>query len=661
MIVVGIDIVRSKPPEYAVAILEDGEEVLKRRLSKRELFDLILSLKPDVVAVDDVYELLNGASELLELVKSHPELKLVQVTGKPGNQRSLQRLAREHGLPTPDPRNPEEEALTCARLAELGVGVEAFVLEDETRVRIGRLRRPGQGGYSQSRYARNLHAAVKRATRELQRLLEAEGMEYDLRVRKAEGGYASAEFTVYDRYDRVKPVVNKVDAREIKIDVEPVLRDRITFRDTSHRRELLTIGVDPGTTTALAVLNADGEVVHLESSRELSFSELTERIESLGRPAVVATDVTPVPQTVRRLARSLGARLYVPDRRLSVDEKRELVKGHLARQDQNVRPRDTHQRDALAAAVKAYHAIVKPALRKVEHKASEEIKRRDILRAASYVIKGLPVVDALRIVEEERQVERERREEREKIHRYRERIASLKKELRAYEKKVEKYEHEIEHLERLVERLKRENEELQRKLDRMRDRIEELVEEKIGRKLEAKEREIELLRRELIREKSRRERLERELRRAERLNAILRSGKGIPVVEVEKASHDALSELETPPVFVLYVEDPSGMSESNVRELSDLSPEAVIVPEDASIPEHALEEFRRLDLPLLREGEDVTVRRAGTLALVESDELRRAVRRARKRWEEREREREKERILRCIEEYQRRRRGKFIR
>ncbi|MHC1581359.1 MAG: DUF460 domain-containing protein [Methanopyraceae archaeon] len=661
MIVVGVDVVREDPPEYAVVVLEDDEVVLRKRLSRDDLLDLLLATEPDVLAVDNVYELLDSTSELMEVIKAHPTLRVVQVTGEPGEQRSLQRLAREHGIPVPDPKDPEEEAEACARLARMGVGSEVFVLEDETRIRIGRARRPGQGGFSQSRYARNLHAAVKRAVKELQAALEREGIDYDLHVRKAEGGYASAEFVVYERYDRVKPIVDSVDTSEVKVQVEPVLKDKITFRGESHRRELLTVGVDPGATTAVAVLNADGAVIHLESSRNVSISEIVERVESLGRPAVVATDVSPVPTAVERLARTLGAKLYRPKRSLSVDEKRELVKGHLAKRGERVRPRDTHQRDALAAAIKAYHTLVKPTIKKVERRAPEDAKRRDVLKAASYVIKGLPVSDALKIVSKERTIERQRRKDRARIDRYRRRIRALERELESRENKLREYERELEYLERLVDKLKQENRELKEKLESLQDRIEELVEERVKRRLKAKEREIQRLRRELNREKSRRQELERRLRKAERLNAILRSGKGVPVVEVEKASHEVLSDLRTPPVFALYVEDPSGMSESNVEELQDLDPEAVIVPDESAVPEQARAKFRELKLPLLEEGRDVTVKRAGTLALVESDELRRAIERVRERWKEEEREEQREEIVRIIEEYQRKRREHFVR
>ncbi len=653
MLIVGLDIVKEDPPEYAVVVREDGETIVEKRLTKPELLDLLASLKPDIIAVDNVYELVSTTEEIKTLIKANPDVRIIQVTGGPEDPKSLQKAAREAGIEVPDPRDPEAEALACALLAEMGRGTEAFALEDETVVRIGRVRKPGSGGFSQSRYTRNLHISVKKATEDLIKALEAEGMDYDVKVRRAEGGYSSAELTIYERYDRVKPIVSRVKRRpDVKVKVEPVVRDRITLTPRSHRAELLTVGIDPGTTTALAVLDADGNVLDLRSSKDLTMSEMIERIEALGRPAVVATDVTPVPKAVERVAKSLGARLYVPERDMTVDEKRELVKGHLSRLGSGPSPSDTHQRDALAAAIKAYHTLVKPAIAKVERKAPEGLKRRHVLRAASYVVKGLPVTDALRIIEEERATERRREESEREVEKYKRRLASTEKRLAKYEEKIEEYRKEIEHLEKTVERLKKERDQLRKKLDEVMSEIDELVERKIDKVLRAKDEEIKRLRSELNKEKTRRMELERELREIERLDKIVKSGKGIPVVKVRKASHEELSNTRTPERFVLAIEDPSGMSPTNVREIEGLEPEAVIVPNLDHIPEEALEEFRRRRIPLVPE-EDIKILRAGHLALIRNDDLEEAVEKALDRWEREEREREKEKILSCIEEYQR--------
>jgi len=661
VLIVGLDVVKKDPPEYAVVVREDGETIVEKRLTKPELLELLASIKPDIIAVDNIYELVSTTDEIKTLIKTNPEVRIIQVTGGPDDSRSLQKAAREAGIDVPDPRDPEAEALACALLAEMGEGTEAFALEDETIVKIGRIRKPGSGGFSQSRYARNLHISVKRATEDLIKALESEGMDYDVKVRRAEGGYASAEFTVYERYDKVKPVVSRIKRRpDVKVKIEPVVRDRITLSPRSHRAELLTIGVDPGTTTALAVLDADGNVIELKSSKDLTTSDIIERVESLGRPAVVATDVTPVPKAVERIAKSLGARLYTPKRDMTVDEKRELVKGHLSRVKRGPTPSDTHQRDALAAAIKAYHTVVKPAVAKVERKAPEGLKRRHVLRAASYVVKGLPVTDALRIVEEERATERKREESEKEVEEYKRRLTSTEKKLARYEEKLEEYRKEIEHLERTVERLKAERDELREKLDEVMAEIDELVERKIEKILRAKDAEIKRLRAELNKEKTRRMELERELREVERLDKIVKSGKGIPVITVRKASHDELSELKTPDRFVLAVEDPSGMSPSNVEEIERLNPEAVVVPNPDHIPEEALEEFRDRRIPLLRE-DHVKILRAGHLALIREKDLEKAVEEALNRWEREEREKEKERILECIQEYQRSRERKLFR
>jgi uncharacterized protein len=67
-------------------------------------------------------------------------------------------------------------------------------------------------------------------------------------------------------------------------------------------------------------------------------------ISSLGKPSIIATDVSPAPDFVLRIASRFHVRLFVPDRSLLVEEKKKI-----GREIQN-----PHIRDAYAAAVKAY-------------------------------------------------------------------------------------------------------------------------------------------------------------------------------------------------------------------------------------------------------------------------------------------------------------------
>lgn len=107
---------------------------------------------------------------------------------------------------------------------------------------------------------------------------------------------------------------------------------------------LRIVGIDPGTTAAVAVLDLDGELVDYRSAKEFGKDRMIRFIVEQGKPLVVATDVNPVPSRAEELASNMGAELVGPDQDLPVDQKDELVEAFPARE------MDAHARDALAAA-----------------------------------------------------------------------------------------------------------------------------------------------------------------------------------------------------------------------------------------------------------------------------------------------------------------------
>jgi len=87
-----------------------------------------------------------------------------------------------------------------------------------------------------------------------------------------------------------------------------------------------------------------GELVEAGCEKELSHEDMVRIISSLGKPSMIATDVSPAPDFVMRIASRFHVKLFVPERSLLVEEKKKIGK-----EIQN-----SHIRDAYAAAVKAY-------------------------------------------------------------------------------------------------------------------------------------------------------------------------------------------------------------------------------------------------------------------------------------------------------------------
>jgi predicted RNase H-like nuclease (RuvC/YqgF family) len=88
----------------------------------------------------------------------------------------------------------------------------------------------------------------------------------------------------------------------------------------------------------------------------------------IGSPLIIASDVNPMPRSVKDVAKSLGCKVYYPEKSLTNIEKIKLLKKY----KKDVRG---HKKDALAAAIKAYKHY-HPLLKKIEDelKTDEEKK-----------------------------------------------------------------------------------------------------------------------------------------------------------------------------------------------------------------------------------------------------------------------------------------------
>src|SRR3989338_7900791 len=109
-----------------------------------------------------------------------------------------------------------------------------------------------------------------------------------------------------------------------------------------NEKKLLIVGIDPGITTAYAVLDIESNLIELKSSKQLDLKILISEVMKIGKVVLVGTDKVKVPSLVESFATKLGARIVNPDEDLKVDEKRKMT--------QNFSFDDEHQGDALASA-----------------------------------------------------------------------------------------------------------------------------------------------------------------------------------------------------------------------------------------------------------------------------------------------------------------------
>ncbi|MAG15671.1 hypothetical protein CMO88_01275 [Candidatus Woesearchaeota archaeon] len=165
---------------------------------------------------------------------------------------------------------------------------------------------------------------------------------------------------------------------------------------TGYRKQLI-IGIDPGTTTAYAILSIDGQLITLKSSKQLKLDSIVRETHQEGIPLIVGTDRRKCPEMVSKFAAKTGATKAIPDYDLSGIEKNAVTKGFDAK--------NAHQKDALAAAFiayKQYEALLKridkALIKEGKQELSEEVKsivitkKISIKKAVNMIEESLPLV-----------------------------------------------------------------------------------------------------------------------------------------------------------------------------------------------------------------------------------------------------------------------------
>jgi uncharacterized protein len=277
--------------------------------------------------------------------------------------------------------DPFDEARTIARVAALGAGAEVIAFENTTDIVVSRHRSPGKGGWSQNRYVRKIHGAVQLRSREIEMELVAAGLKYTKKETRAFGGCSRVAFSVQAMRDQI-PVPTYRGA-DVQVRIEGRRLDRIRFRPLSGKPRYLIVGIDPGTTTAVAALDLEGNLLHLSSSRQTTMAAIVESLFRVGKPLIIASDVHDMPYSVEKIRRAFNAVAYTPKSDMSVESKLEITSPFPYAND--------HERDALSAALDAY--------RQVRNKFQNVLKRvppgHDLDEVRAGVVRGQPLEHVL--------------------------------------------------------------------------------------------------------------------------------------------------------------------------------------------------------------------------------------------------------------------------
>ena len=563
MKVFGIDVVkgsvrsRSRRPVYALVRMADGEIAGEGEVTQYRLLREIAAEQPEILAVDSIQEIARDQHALFAFLEHlPPRTRLVQVTGGERPE-TLGKVAARYNISF-NRFDPFAEARATARIASLGGGAEVVAYENTCTVAVSRNRSLGKGGWSQNRYVRKVHGAVLREAREIEERLVQAGLRYEKKEARAFGGLSRVVFLVHAPRDEI-PVSSRRGG-DVQVRIAGQRLDRIRFKPAGKGAVPLIVGIDPGTTTAVAAVDLDGNLVHLSSGRERSMGDVVETLYQVGKPLVVASDVSAMPFSVERIRRAFSAVPYTPRADRTGEEKLALTEGFSYA--------NLHERDALSAALDAYRSY---------RNKFQSVQKRvppgfDLTRVKAGIIRGQPIEKILGELSPARPPAAEKppeplvagkQDERVMVldgmvKRLRSLVAELQEEVRAKEGEIERYRERLEReRSRASVRMRRDAEVTKR----------DAIIQELRHRLREGERRVRSLRR----------RLERQ-RAAEEVQA---GGTRLPLKVLPSLTRDGVQALVQEAGIaegdLLYVARSDGWGRTVVKDLAGLGVKALLV------------------------------------------------------------------------------------
>ncbi len=656
--ILGVDISSRSPlshvgAKFSAVLLKDDNVVNKYSMvSFNELVSIIRKNNVTIIATDNIFEIFPNIKGIYTILSKLPSnIKIVQVTGAPPKLISLKILARHIGYHINRKLNSMETAEISARLASLGFGAFLHAFESETIIKISRGRSIGKGGQSANRYRRRLHTLIKEYYNELISKLKDKQLKFDVNLRESDSGLSSAIITVYSPYSVVRSIVHSFRTSDIRVSIYPV-RKQISFVPLSiesnsilsSKSDFYILGLDAGTNIGIALVNFDGKVIYLNSTKNLSRSDLLRILIKYGTPVIVTSDVSVAPQIVKKIASLYSARIYLPEYPYSVSEKQQLMRDL----PPDISITDSHERDALAAAIKAYNHY-KSKLEQIDRKVNELgiFVDRNLVKAL--VLRGLSISDAINKVMPRTDLSEDISVESVKS------TIDIDKLLSKMHNMREKYLKLSEEFEQVVA----ENQYLNFKISELEDYIQYIqtryyknirrdrLISKLNRKITALEQSIHQLEGENAK-------LKGSLERLKRIEHSYIRGDVIPAKIVSSFSKESLIKIESTIGIrkndIIFFKDASGGGISTVDYLYDKKIASVILN---GTPTHlSLERLIELKIPFIYSN-DISFEILNGIAYINRDEYDLQLQKSMEFLEEEHKKRTAQKIINIIEEYKR--------
>jgi len=207
------------------------------------------------------------------------------------------------------------------------------------------------------------------------------------------------------------------------------------------KKKPLIVGIDPGTTTAIGFLDAEGHPLETKSGKKYSKEEIIKEIREKGSLMILGTDKNPLPSALREVATQFKCKVNVPNEDLSQERKNNLTRKY------NDMISNEHEKDALASAIQAYRSY-HPQLQKIKHRNPEkyqQVVRKKLLKEET--------------IEKDKKDDQEKQVppyDHEKQRSYKQEIDNLKNKLKNLREKLKQSREEKRELKKEVKNLKKE-------------------------------------------------------------------------------------------------------------------------------------------------------------------------------------------------------------
>ena len=478
--IMGLDLAHGSPqskthkPHYAIVILNSNGKKIYETIDAplRRVIRLIWEYKPQVIALDNVFELASTEHMLAKVLSLLPDdVEVVQSTIINGEPLDIREAARRIGINIPHSKlNPLQTAEVAALIALKGYGTKIKAIEQKTKIIVAKGRSLGSGGSSAQRYKRGIRSAILRIVRRIKENLDQHGFSYDMMFRRSKGGFEGAVFIVYAPRSALRGIVRPLKTKSVRVVIRPIYKSIITFGESQKtlKKRYVIVGLDPGQETGLAIIDLTGTPLSLLSVKEFDRTSIISTIFSYGIPIMIATDKHPIPEAVKKLASTLGIPLFDPGNTLTTEEKERLIEWLRKVTMRDFVIKSTHIRDALAACVKVLQSHERK-LREMERRIIDMGLEVPLDELRKEVIEGKSIAEII-----EKWVEKALQEERiqSQVH-----LLTISQHEEKYMKRIKQLEDRIAELIREREILKEYNKKLQLRIKELEETLEDLTRE----------------------------------------------------------------------------------------------------------------------------------------------------------------------------------------